>query len=553
MHSRLWSLAGALVCGALAAAIGCSPGYYLVSADNEVYAIISAKSQEVPGMPTSFTIDRGEEDVLDGCPVAVPPPSPAGEAVAGEDGMPQPPAFHISLEKALEIASRNSREYQSRKESLYESALSLTLVRYAFDPQFFGIIGGDNTYTDSGDEHQISLDTDFGFSWLFRTGTQITVSLASNFSKFLTGDPRKVAASTFNVTITQPLLQGAGIAVTEPLTQAERDVIYDIREFVRFRRDFFVRVLSDYYRILENFQVLINEQLNYENLTELEKQTEALAEAGDLDRLQADQARQRTLSAANSVLQARQNYENALDRFKVTLGIRTETHIELEQNDLDSLTLEDVAQVRMATELIERIAVDHRLDLMNLCDQLDDAERKVEVAENDLLPGLDLSANFGIPTDDTQPIDFQSDLADYGVGFELDLPLDKKAERNNYRRRLIALAAARRDYSRLRDEIVRDVRAAHRQYVRARRTYEIAEISLDLAEERWQSTNMKLNAGRADVRDVLDSQESLLGSQNALASALVDYKVASLALARDMDILIVGDNGELEENFDAYQ
>jgi outer membrane protein TolC len=517
----------------------------LLSADNEVYAIISVKSGDVPGMPGSFTIDQEQEDVLDGCPVADVPPSPEGEAL--------PPPVIISLAKALEIASRNSREYQSRKEDLYLRALTLTLARFAFDPQFFGTADGYYESTDLGDERQIGLDTNFGFSWLFRTGTQITVSLASNFSRFLTGDPREVAMSTFNIAITQPLLRGAGIAVTEPLTQAERDVIYEIRDFVRFRRDFFVGILTDYYRILESFQVLVNEELNYTNLTTLQLRTEALADAGELPGFESDQARQQTLAAANSVLRARQDYENSLDRFKVRLGLRTEARIVLEQDDLDSLTLDDVAEVSLPPEVIERIAIDHRLDLMNLCDQLEDAKRKVEVAINDLLPGLDLSADFGMPTEDTQPLDFEASMSDYGVGFQLDLPLNRKAERNTYRRRLIVLAQARRDYAQRRDEIVRDVRGAYRQYVRARKTYEIAELSLELALERWNSTNLLLDAGRALVRDVLDSQEALLGSQNALASALVDYKVASLALARDMDILIVGDNGELEENFNAYE
>jgi outer membrane protein TolC len=564
MHSRLWFLAGVLVLAVVVSATGCSPGYYALSADNEVYAIISVKSRQVPGMPDSFTIDQEQTDVLEGCPVAAQPPSPIEglpEAEVAEDGQEQGPAVQISLIKALEIASRNSRDYQSRKETLYLRALSLTLARYAFDPHFFGSADGDLTVTpidpttDMGHDRRIGLVTDLGFSWLFRTGTQITVSLASSFSKFLTGDPREAAASTFNVTITQPLLRGAGIAVTEPLTQAEFDVIYEIRDFVRFRRDFFVGILTDYYRILERYQVLVNEELNYKNLTTLQKRTEALADAGELPGFESDQARQQTLTAANSVLRARQDYENSLDSFKVRLGIRTEARVVLNQDDLNSLTIEDVAEVRLAQETVEQIAVDHRLDLLNLCDQVDDAQRKVEVAANDLLPGLDLGGGLGIPSEpvENRPFDFRTDLYDYSVGFELDLPLDRKSERNTYRRRLIELASAQRNYSERRDQIVSDVRSAYRQYVRARKTYEIAEVSLQLAQERWQSTNMLLDAGRALVRDVLDAQESLLGSQNALASALVDYKVASLALARDMDILIVGDNGELEENFDAYE
>ncbi|MHC4788103.1 MAG: TolC family protein, partial [Planctomycetota bacterium] len=76
--------------------------------------------------------------------------------------------------------------------------------------------------------------------------------------------------------------------------------------------------------------------------------------------------------------------------------------------------------------------------------------------------------------------------------------------------------------------------------------------SVALAERRVESTLLLLEAGRAAARDVLESQEALLRAQNALAGALVDYKLASLELARDMGILTVGKRGQLEESFDEY-
>src|SRR5262249_18888091 len=43
----------------------------------------------------------------------------------------------------------------------------------------------------------------------------------------------------------QPLLRGAGKAVTlEPLTQAERNLLYIIRDFAKFRQEFFVFIAA---------------------------------------------------------------------------------------------------------------------------------------------------------------------------------------------------------------------------------------------------------------------------------------------------------------------
>ena len=58
-----------------------------------------------------------------------------------------------------------------------------------------------------------------------------------------------------------------------------------------------------------------------------------------------------------------------------------------------------------------------------------------------------------------------------------------------------------------------------------------------------RSTNLFLEAGRAEVRDVLDAQRSLLQAQNALTDALVSYRVSTLEMQRDMGVLQVDSEG----------
>ncbi len=42
----------------------------------------------------------------------------------------------------------------------------------------------------------------------------------------------------------QPFLRGGGRAVTlEPLTQAERNLVYQVRSFAKFRQEFLVAIL----------------------------------------------------------------------------------------------------------------------------------------------------------------------------------------------------------------------------------------------------------------------------------------------------------------------
>jgi outer membrane protein TolC len=82
-----------------------------------------------------------------------------------------------------------------------------------------------------------------------------------------------------------------------------------------------------------------------------------------------------------------------------------------------------------------------------------------------------------------------------------------------------------------------------RTLAQARQSYVIQHQAVALAERRVDSTNAFLQAGRAEVRDLLDAQESLLEAQNALTAALVDYRVAELELQRDMGLLRVDAKG----------
>ena len=57
-----------------------------------------------------------------------------------------------------------------------------------------------------------------------------------------TGRPH-TSLSTLTLSLTQPLLRGGGWAVTlEPLTQAERTLVYAVRSYARFRENFYVYI-----------------------------------------------------------------------------------------------------------------------------------------------------------------------------------------------------------------------------------------------------------------------------------------------------------------------
>ena len=137
----------------------------------------------------------------------------------------------------------------------------------------------------------------------------------------------------------------------------------------------------------------------------------------------------------------------------------------------------------------------------------------------------------------------------YTGGGLLDLPLERTAERNAYRNSLIAMAQSVRAVQSLEDTVKFQVRDDLRNLLVSRESYRIQARAVELAQRRVRSTQLFLEAGRpgTQMRDLLDAQQSLLDSQNALSAALANYRVAELSLQRDMGLLLVDEKGSWSE------
>jgi hypothetical protein len=162
---------------------------------------------------------------------------------------PQP--FLLELDQAVELGLTNSREFQDRREDLYLQALPVTAERFAFASQF--AITEEllrqrlGKLFPGGPSNSWVSNSNIGLTKLFSTGALLMVSLA-NHTVFEFGNPNvrhTVSQSILDLDIVQPLLRGAGKAVTlEPLTLAERNLLYEIRDFARFRKQFYVNIAA---------------------------------------------------------------------------------------------------------------------------------------------------------------------------------------------------------------------------------------------------------------------------------------------------------------------
>ena len=505
---------------------GCnSPQEHREEADEEVYGIIESKWEEQFGVTSGLEIENGPTETMEERAATLIP----------ESGK-------LNLVQAVNIATNYNREYQRQKEILYLTVLDLTFERHQFVRQWFGTI--DASYAKDEFDESVGNTSRFGFDQLLAGGGVISMNIAQDWTSFLTGDSRTSLGTFLNASITQPLLGSGRLVAEENLTQAERDALYEIRSFSRFRKEFVVDVVSAYYRVLQQKDAVLNAENNYERVKLSLERLKAEAEEGRKPMFEVDQAEQSVLDAEDGVVTNQQRYEQLLDQFKILLALPTDAAVELDENELDALAASGVSSPDYDLETAIETGLVSRLDLATSMDQIDDAVRKVTVAEDELGMDLGVFASAGVPsTEQTRAGRLRFNDGTYEFGLTADLPLDRLSERNQYRSALINLAVAERQYESDISGVKLDIRDSWRQLREAEQRYLIQQNSLELARKRVESTTVLLEEGRAQTRDLLEAQDDLLAAENSLTAAIIDHAVSKLNFFLDIEILQVKPDG----------
>jgi len=589
---------------------GCKPGDYRREADDAAAGVITQKQQEALGRTEPFTIEKPADTLrrrlmvaqelarshaaslgmTDLKPIDHWPNDDYLEQGEGEsDGLlivePGKPVT-LKLIDALRVAAGNSREYQSQKETVYLAALALDLERDAFATTFTGISSTDVSY-DSGADPQVSgIDSTntLSLTHRFKNGLTLTGAIALDVSKLLTQDHSSSNALSADLSVELPLLRGSGRhIVAEPLTQAERDALYAIYQFERFKRTFSVDIASRFLAVLQQIDTVKNEEDNYRGLVLTVRQIRREAQAGRQSQIEVDRALQDELRARQRWISAQQGYERQLDGFKLTLGLPTDADIELDRDELnrlaqgvrdslparaDALTTpqeslpadapvtlvvpsrEGAGPMEFQPDTAIDLALKNRLDLRTTQGEVYDAQRRVVVAADSLGAELTLLGRASAgesrslsSTGSRDAFDPRFDQGFYDTLLTIDLPLERTRERNAYRISLINLKRAVRDLQEAEDRVKLDVRNLLRDLLEFRESLHIQARAVELAKERVRSTDMLLQASKGTIRNALDAKDDLVQSQNALTAALVNYMVAELEIQRDMGVLQVNEQG----------
>ena len=314
----------------------------------------------------------------------------------------------LSKDSIMRIGMINSRDYQFAYENVYLSALSLTLARFQFMIQGYsnwgafyspltagGVIANSPTATfgtvSSGGtsgatsgatsgvtaaatpapappnlNNQLQLAAANGFLLNLMSGGQLLVNLANSIVFEYSNKGVQVVSPNLTVSFVQPLLRGAWARiVTQGLSLQERSVLYNIRSFAEFRRQFYVSLVTGsgdtLYGSSTGYLALINQLQtirNLENNVKSYKQNLNLYEeertAGFRTVLELDQLALQYQQTQASLLSAQAGLQTLLDGFKINLGLPTEVEVRIDDSVLDQFELneEELDSMRARTEAL---------------------------------------------------------------------------------------------------------------------------------------------------------------------------------------------------------
>ncbi len=576
---------------------GCTPDDYRRSADDQVYSLLDERKKGVLDYtpdstlaPDQLTADKPSEVILKRIPVTTLPPPQISGLVGAEHRLPfaalgpdpqalspatspadddpyglktrssnsegsyvygPPPPLdeqqRLDLFGALRYAMKHSRDYQSQVEEVYLSALDVTLQRHLFEPRFFArtglkYTGGRDRTQDAEYGSALAVTNTVGVRQQLPYGGEVVAQALVDFVDTLHDQAQDGENAALVLSGSIPLLRGAGWTNLEPLIASERELIYQIREFETNRRELLLQITRSYFNLLTSQRGMLNRQLNLMNLQDLTRRSQALFEAGRMSFNQVQRAQQSQLRAERLLVSSQNTYRSRMDEFKLLIGMSIDELLEIVPVDAQIIPPD------VTTDEVLNIASRFRLDLQTARDRMDDAHRRVLVAENGLLPDLNLTAEARMSNQESTPArDLTSQATLYSAGIGFDLPLDRLSERNAYRRALIDLQRTQRAFEQLRQRIGIDARNALRAIHAAELQTRIAESRIQLARRQLDYASELLKEGQGDTRDLVDAQSSLLEAQDdwndaqaSLQISVLDYLRQTGTLRLDPSIGLLG-------------
>jgi outer membrane protein len=451
---------------------------------------------------------------------AAPPPLASTATLSLEECIARAMQKNFTL-KIENFSTDIARETFNAADAAFEPTFNASFQRFV--QQDAPAAGGVRTDT---------TDTRIGVSELVPTGAVLglSASVDRNASNFTSNAFNPIYGSDVALTVTQPLLRGAGLAFNRSTIERTRLGVTVARLNFRSR---VLQVVRDteaaYYNLVFAREQLVVKQHSLDlarQLYEENKTRKLTGVATDLDVLSAEVG---IATARNGVLIADQGVHNNEDALVALIG-----QFEFDQ-PLGSVALLPYQEPSPSFDLSYKLARENQPEYLATQTEIKQFQIDAASAKNAALPTLDVAGSAGLDGLDRTYRRAVNNLPDHDAySWELDVklsvPWGLHADRARYRSALAGLRQEEMRLTQLDQNLLVNVRSSVRAVETNQQSVEINHQATELATRQYELELARFKAGLSTSRQVLQVQDDLETARVNELLARVNLRIAFASL-----------------------
>lgn len=443
----------------------------------------------------------------------------------------------LTLEKALEIAFKNSPSIQEARFSLTTSEENLKAQQAGLKSQFLLTlspltVSETRTFSDLTSRYNTQDLTKSALRFSITqpikwTDGTLTVSDSFNWQKAASSYTGGVAEATFNnsltVQLSQPLFTYNRTQMT--IRQLELSLENSQINYALRKLSIEQQVTQQFLNLYASRESLKIAEESLKNATESYQIIESKVSAGISAPEELYQADLTRLNSVASLENKQTSYANALDGFKILVGLPLAEGIEVVADIRKKLVEVDMDKA-VAHAQENRMELRQRdISIQNALDSLIRAE-----AENEFKGSIALSLGLTGVNTQLQSV-YDSSNTDKQIALSFNIPVfDWGQKRHRLAATQASVDTARLTASELRKQITYDIRQAYRSLQNQKRQIEIVEVNIKNAERTYAINLERYKNGDLSSKDMQFYQLQLSEQRLSELQALISYKLALLSL-----------------------
>jgi len=429
----------------------------------------------------------------------------------------------ISLNDALEIALKQNRSLVRGQLGIQSNSLSLNSQESEFDVKVLpkGALGYSS---ESDDAWRVAADISK------KSSSGVVATLTPEVANGDDGEHTGVGVS-----LSIPLLRGLGKQFTRDAVYSSRFAVKQSKiEYYKLQKTIILQTVSQVYATIQTQQKLGYLKKHLQRLGNHLALAKLKEKAGVITAIDLYRAEIRIKEVQDELTATIELYENNRDQLKEILAMPITGNVTVTA-PIDFVPIELVESDTI------QIALENRIELEQSELEIGEAKRKLAVAENNLLPHMDLEIGynkFG------ERVVFDLPEESWTVSVTSDTDIFRKVEKNDYQESQIKHRRTLLNLEETKQNIIQEVRTELNSLEKQEKQIAIRKEQAKQAQGKLMLSESKFRHGMAGNFDLLESQSQLQRAQTDLIFDRIGYIVGTYRLRSAIGTLVAQNEKE---------